>query len=227
MQPRERRTLFRMKMSRIPRVGVVAGPVVAGALLLAACGGSTDSGATQSTIDLSQASTAFVVRPPATTVPDIAIDVVAGVATEEQDYVIQAGDYPLKLASDFNVSVDELVAYNEWGSVSEFPGPGTTIKIPPGATFLVVGTTTDGDTVAAVVEANGDGDPDVSVATIPESGDNCAAGSYTIATDDFEQRVADNFDVTLAALRAANTSTSGYSSFFVGLTIVIPAKSDC
>jgi len=216
-----------MKMSRIPRVGVVVGPVVVGAMLLAACGGATDSGATQSTVDLSQASTAFVVRPPATTVPGIEVDVVAGVATEEQDYEIQPGDYPLKLAGDFNVTVDELVAYNEWGSVNEFPGPGTTIKIPPGATFVVVGTNADGDTVAAEVEANGEGAPVVSVVTIPESGDNCEAGSYTVVSGDFEQRVADNFDVTLEALRAANATTDGYSTFFVGLMVIIPAKADC
>jgi hypothetical protein len=71
---------------------VVAGPVVLGAMLLASCGGSSDSGATQSTIDLSQASTAFVVRPPATTVPGLTVDGVAVVVTEEQEYVIQAGD---------------------------------------------------------------------------------------------------------------------------------------
>jgi len=216
-----------MKTSRIPRVGVVVGPVVAGAMLLAACGGSTDSGVTQSTVDLSQASTAFVVRPPATTIPGIEIDIVGGIATEEQDYEVQSGDYPLKLAGDFNVTVDELVAYNEWGSVSEFPGPGTTIKIPPGATFVVAGTNADGETGAVVIEASGDGAPVVSVITIPESGDNCAAGSYNIVSGDFEQRVADNFDVTLEALRAANVTTSGYSQFFVGLTIIIPAKSDC
>lgn len=215
-----------MKMSRMPRVGVVAGPVVVGAMLLAACGGSADSGATQSTIDLSQASTAFVVRPPATTVPGAGDDVVGGVATEEQDYVIQAGDYPLKLATDFNVSVDDLVAYNEWGSVSQFPGPGTPIKIPPGATAEGA-SNSESATVAVVVAPNGDGESQAAVVVIPESGDNCDAGNYTVVSGDFEQRVADNFDVTLPALRAANNGTSGYSSFFVGLTIIIPAKADC
>jgi LysM repeat protein len=211
----------------MPRVGVVAGPVVAGAMLLASCGGSSDSGATQSTIDLSQASTAFVVRPPATTVPGLTVDGVAVVVTEEQEYVIQSGDYPLKLANDFNVSVSDLVAYNEWGSADEFPGIGTTIKIPPGATAVAAVSNAEGDSAAVIVEGSGDGDPDVTVVTIPDAGDNCAAGSYTIADGDFEQKVADKFDVELTALRAANRTTSGYSSFYVGLEIVIPAKSDC
>ena len=63
-----------------------------------------------------------------TTVP------VGGVSTAAQDYTIQSGDYPLKVAQQFGVTVDELVAFNEWGSANEFPFPGTVIKIPPGAT---------------------------------------------------------------------------------------------
>ncbi|MBV1893494.1 MAG: LysM peptidoglycan-binding domain-containing protein, partial [Ilumatobacteraceae bacterium] len=49
----------------------------------------------------------------------------------------------------------------------------------------------------------------------------------TVADGDFEQRVADKFDVTLDALRAANNGTSNYSAFFPGLEIKIPAKADC
>ena len=67
-------------------------------------------------------------RPPETTVVE------GGVSTAAQDYTIQSGDYPLKVANQFGVTVDELVAFNEWGSVDEFPFPGTVIKIPPGAT---------------------------------------------------------------------------------------------
>jgi hypothetical protein len=39
--------------------------------------------------------------------------------------------------------------------------------------------------------------------------------------------VANKFDVTVEALRAANSGTDDYSVFYVGLEIVIPAKSDC
>ena len=196
-------------------------------MLLAACGGSSDSGATQSTIDLSQASTAFVVRPPATTVPGFTVDGVAVAVTEEQEYVIQSGDYPLKVAADFNVSLEDLIAYNEWGSADEFPGIGTPIKIPPGATAVGVVTDAEGDSAVIVAEGNGDGDPDVTIVTIPDAGDNCAAGSYTLVDGDYPQKVADQFDVTVPALRAANSRTSGYNAFYVGLEIVIPAKADC
>ncbi len=63
--------------------------------------------------------------------------------------------------------------------------------------------------------------------TIPDAGDNCDQGDYTIAEGDFEGKVATNFDVTVEALRAANASTPNYSSFYPGLVIVIPAKADC
>lgn len=209
------------------RVGAVVGPVLVGAFLLASCG-SADEGATQSTIDLSAASTAFVVRPPATTLPtDGSVEVVDGVATTEQEYVIQAGDYPFKLVEQFGVSLEDLVAYNEWGSANEFPGPGTTIKIPPGGKAASAASTDEGETAAAEAGGSADDGASATVVTIPDAGDNCGQGTYTIVEGDFEGKVAGNFDVTVDALRAANSSTAGYNAFYPGLEIVIPAKADC
>lgn len=208
------------------RYVAVAGPVVAGALLLAACGSSSDDGATQSTIDLSQGSTAFVVRPPVTTLPTETTTPEGGVSGVAQEYTIQSGDYPLKVANQFGITVDELVAFNEWGSVNEFPYPGTVIQIPPGATVAgattttVAGATPTGSTAEAA-------ETTAPAGTIPDTGDNCGEGEYTIVDGDYEGKVASNFDVTVEALRAANASTQGYSAFYPGLTIVIPGKSDC
>ena len=110
--------------------------------MLGACGGS-DEGASQSTVALSQESTAFVVRPPETTIPVTETSAVeGGISTAAQEYTIQSGDYPLKVANQFGITVDELVAFNEWGSVDEFPFPGTVIQIPPGATVPSATTTT-------------------------------------------------------------------------------------
>ena len=216
-----------MLSNTMRRVGAVAGPVVAGAFLLASCG-SADDGATQSTIDLSAASTAFVVRPPVTTVAPDETVVEGGIVTTEQDYVVQAGDYPYLLVERFGVTLEDLVAYNEWGSANEFPGPGTTIKIPPGGKAPGAASaepasesTSDTDTDT---DAEADAEP---AATIPDAGDNCAQGEYTIVEGDYEGKVASNFDVTVEALRAANASTPNYSSFYPGLVIVIPAKADC
>jgi LysM repeat protein len=205
-----------MQSTHARRLGVLAGPVMVGALMLASCGG-TDEQATQSTIDLSEASTAFVVRPPATTVP-LEGDPAAA-TTPGQDYVVQAGDYPLKLVAEFGVTLEDLLAINEWGSPNEFPGPGTTIRIPPG-----VAPAATGDPAAA-------GDTDTadagSVAPIPDAGDNCAPGEHTIVSGDYPLKVANKYDVTLDALAAANAGNPAYSQFIVGQKITIPAKSDC
>lgn len=197
---------------------VIAGPVVVGALLLAACGGGSDSGASATTLDLSQSSTAFVVRPPVTTIaPELTVP---SVATGSQEYTVQAGDYPLKVAAQFGVTLADLIAINEWASDKEFPFPGTVIQIPPGGTVpapTTVAAGTTGDGTASTTPAE----------TIPDAGDNCAEGEYEIVDGDFEGKVATKFDVTVDALRAANANTSGYSAFYPGLKIVIPGKADC
>ena len=203
---------------------MVAGPVLVGALFLASCG-ADDSAATQSTIDLSAASTAFVVRPPATTAPPTDSVAAGEVVTTEQEYVVQAGDYPLKVTEMFGVSLDDLVAYNEWGSANEFPGPGTTIKIPPGGT--APGATEPAESTDTATDNGTDTATEAPAATIPDAGDNCGEGTYVIVAGDIPSRVADKFDVTLDALNAANAGTPGYAGFVVGIEIVIPAKADC
>jgi LysM repeat protein len=202
-----------MSSSPSRRVWAVTGPVLVGAFLLASCGAADDA-ATRSTIDLSADSTAFVVRPPATTTPPVDTAGEDGVVTTEQEYVVQPGDTPIGVANSFGVSLDELVAYNEWPSAA-LPFPGETIKIPPGGT------------TPAAASASTDTEDAAPAATIPDAGDNCAPGEYTIADGDYEGKVASNFDITVDALRSANASTPNYSSFYPGLVIVIPAKADC
>jgi LysM repeat protein len=214
--------------TRTRRLGALVGPALIGAFVLASCGGG-ETGATQSTIDLSAASTAFVVRPPATTEPPA--DTLAGdpdaVVEGTQDYEVQSGDAWYVLVTRFGVSLDDLLAVNEWTDPNTFPFPGTVILLPPGAKSVAAvasgsaGTSTDsGDTSDGTSE-------DTPTETIPDAGDNCAPGSYTIVEGDYIGKVAGKFDVTVDALNAANVNTSGYSSFYVGLEIVIPAKSDC
>jgi LysM repeat protein len=206
----------------VRRLGALVGPVVVGAVVLSSCGGG-ETAATQSTIDLSSASTAFVVRPPATTEPpaDTAGDPDA-VVEGTQEYTVQSGDYPFLLVERFGVTLEDLLGVNEWTNPNQFPGPGTVILIPPGGKSVAAAPTPTpdaaGDTSAS---------PGAATETIPDAGDNCAPGTYTIVKDDFPGRVASKFDVTVDALNAANANTSGYSSFYVGLEIVIPAKSDC
>jgi hypothetical protein len=81
------------------------------------------------------------------------------VASPEQEYAVLAGDFPLKVADQFGITIDELVAYNEWTSVAEFPGVGGIVKIPPGTTELtavtdttVLGVVTDSEEAEAIAE---------------------------------------------------------------------------
>lgn len=61
--------------------------------------------------------------------------------------------------------------------------------------------------------------------TVPAAGEVSAlAQEYTIlATDTSRQKVADLFGITVVALDQANLATPGYSAFYAGLKIVIPA----
>ncbi len=135
---RESSTLSAMlsrQSTTVRRLGAIVGPAVVGAFVLASCGGA-DSAATQSTLNLDATSTAFVVRPPATTEPpagEAAAPGEDGLVDGIQDYTVQSGDYPFLLVEKFGVTLDDLLAVNEWTDPEQFPGPGTVIKIPPGA----------------------------------------------------------------------------------------------
>jgi LysM repeat protein len=206
---------------RFPRA-VAFAAVLAPFALLTGCGES-ETGARTTMVELD--TTNYVVREPATTtstLPD------AGVATDEagrslteQSYEIQSGDYPLGVADQFGITLDELVNYNGWGSASEFPFPGTIIKIPPNA--LVAGSSSTGDTGTATETDTGTdtGTASGTTTTLPPAGE-CTPGSHTIAAGDIPITVAQKYDVTLDQLNAANSGTSGYQSFIVGTVIVIP-----
>jgi len=220
------------RVRRFPAPLAIVGPALVGAFVLASCGGGETS-ASRSTINLDADSTAFVVRPPATTIPtddEVSIDE-EGRVEGIQEYTVQPNDYPLLLVDRFGVSLDDLLAVNDWTTADQFPSPGTVIRIPPGA-FPVDGvdTQTDaadgGDDADGPADSAGGGDEGASE-TIPDAGDNCAPGTYTIEAGDYPLVVAEKFDVTVEALNAANSGTQGYDSFYVGLEIVIPAKSDC
>ncbi|HUS43695.1 MAG TPA: LysM peptidoglycan-binding domain-containing protein [Ilumatobacteraceae bacterium] len=206
------------------RLGALVGPALIGAVVLSSCGGG-ETGATQSTIDLSAASTAFVVRPPATTEPpaDSLAGDPDGVIEGTQEYTVQSGDAPYVLVTRFGVTLEDLLGVNEWTSPSQFPFPGTVILIPPGGKSVVAATTGTPSTDSAT----GTDTEATPTETIPDAGDNCSQGTYTLVDGDYPGKVASKFDVTVDALNAANANTSGYSAFYVGLEISIPAKSDC
>src|SRR5262249_3662999 len=101
---------------------VVAAGVGALALLsLAACSSGSGTGAsTATTVKLGEAS--FVTLPPVltstttTAVPGSGGATIAG----EEAYTVASGDYPLKVAKNFCITLDALVTYNGWSSANQF-----------------------------------------------------------------------------------------------------------
>lgn len=49
-----------------------------------------------------------------------------------QIYIVQAGDYAIRIADLFCVPLEDLLNFNGWATGSEFPFPGQEISIPPG-----------------------------------------------------------------------------------------------
>lgn len=136
--------------------------------------------------------------------------------TQERTYEIQAGDYLVGIASDFDVPVDNIVQYNGWSDGLRHPlVPGEAIRIPP----------SDYDPSTTSPAGPGDG-------TVPEgstAGDSvgeCPNGepreTYTIQPGDIPARVARANDTTVDELDAANVGVVGYTGFVVGIEINLP-----
>lgn len=206
------------------------------AILFAGCGG--DATGAERTI-VSMDSTAYVVKDPVTTTslaegqtpggPTVDAE---GRTEQPQEYEIQSGDWPLRVVEMFGIpgGLDALMNFNDWSDWTNFV-PGTVIRIPGGSLVpnATGGETTDtsGDTSTGDT-STGDTSGETTETTPATLADPCATGSYTIEEGDTSRvAVAEKFDVTVEELDAANANTAGYSSFYPGLQIVIPAPDDC
>lgn len=199
----------------VARPFVVAVSCVAALALLAGCGEDA-SGARTTLVEIQPSS--YVVREPVTTTTAPADPVAEdGTSSIEQQYTVVSGDFPIKVANLYGVSLTDLCNYNGWTlpNCPEFPNPGTVINIPPGG--QVPGS-------PAPDSGAGSGDPAATPpptqTTLPPG--ECAEGRYTLVDGDFPNKVARQFDITLDQLNAANANTPGYTSFIVGTEIVIP-----
>ncbi len=208
------------------RVSAGVAPLIAVGLLLSACGGSNGEAASRPTVTLEAGETSYATLPVATTIPTVDETVEAADTSGVQEYTVQAGDYGIKVAEKFGVSLQDLENINGWSSAnSEFPGIGSVIKIPAGGTAPAAANPAEEETATPATGTDAGGETGEA---IPEVGGNCEAGSYTIEAGDTSRfKVANKFDVTVEAMDAANASTNGYSAFYPGLKIVIPAKDDC
>jgi LysM repeat protein len=115
----------------------------------------------------------------------------------------------MRIASNFGVTPEAIVAYNGWEGLEHALNPGDAIRIPP----------SDYDPNATTA-------PSPSAAPAGSDGPACADGTqqerYTISAGDTRGRVAARFDVTVDELDAANAGTEFYDAFVLGVEIVIP-----
>lgn len=226
-------TLSAMLSRRGRSVGLTV--LSAALVLVAGACAETDAGPSAPTVSIRPES---YQRRPAVTLPGDAAT--PGTASEDgttdqfQNYTVGADEYPSTIADKFEISLDELLTFNDWtlanGQVPQFEGEGQEIRIPPGA--ILIDPNAPVTTDAPEPETESDGGTDTSAAgnaDIPPTslGDSCTPGRYTVEEGDFPIGVADNFDVTPEALASANSATSGFSAFYPGLEIIIPPATDC
>lgn len=216
-------------------VGSVA---VALAVGLSGCGDSGGdsgtSGAVATTIGLTSTNFVTLAPTPSTNPPITSAEPLPGSILEyESTYTVQAGDYPSTVAARFKVDFQAFLDLNGWtfdGTyVPEWPAIGTVIKIPAGATVpgepapgADSGSGTSDTTGGATEETTGTTEAPTTTVNI------CTDGTYTIVEGDTPSGVAKKLDTTIDLLKSANADTKGYSSFYVGLEIKVPAKTqDC
>ncbi|MFV0309243.1 MAG: LysM peptidoglycan-binding domain-containing protein [Desertimonas sp.] len=226
-------------LSRAVRVVATGGLTLGLAVVTGACGSSA-GGSSPATITIAPQS--YQSKPGPTVVPESTTAATAGAdgrTTQVQYYVIQSGEYPSTVANKFEIPLEDLLNINDFtlegNIVPQWPGAGATVKIPPGAKFIDpnAAAADDEPETEETTASGGTTDDGAIIESTPEeviddaTTDRCVPGKYTLEANDYPGAVAKKFDVTVEALNAANASTSGYGSFYVGLEIVIPAADDC
>lgn len=187
----------------------VVRPIVISAVslgLLAACGGDS---ATTATTMKPLTSTNFATVPP---VDETTTTVAANQVPEQQVYTIQAGDFLSKIATQFGVTIEDIVAYNEWAD-------GVNHVLIPGAEILIPG----GGTPPA--------DPAGGTTTVPVTGGQttttaaavATGATYTVEAGDYLAGIAEKFDTTVDAIVAANGWAGPDQLIYPGMEIKLPA----
>ena len=211
-----------------PRAVVLVAFGVGPLLLASGCGGSTPTGAGATIANIQP--TSFVSIPPATTTTTTTLPPQGNAAPgtrspTEQSYEIKSGDSLGRIASMYDITLEQLVNYHQFADgANQLILPGQTIRIPPDA--LVPGTAnetepeTGGDT-GTDTEPETDGDTGNETET--DTGVGC---THTIAEGEFPNRVADQYDITTEELFAANPG-GVMDTFLVGATLNIPANGNC
>lgn len=166
--------------------------------------------------------TNFATIPPVqSTLPGSTTTLPTNAIGAEQLYTVASGDSPLGVANKYGIALETLLAYNGWVSPSQFPYPGTQIRIPPSAiepTITDAATGTGGTTGGTGGTDSGTAQPsDPGCGTRP-------AGTYTVQKNDTIFGIRRKFCVSLASLLSANNWASSSVVIVPGDVINIPAS---
>jgi LysM repeat protein len=185
---------------------------------LAACADPDDSGDTSDTtvVTVTQADVQTI-PPTSSTLPPGPGEVV----NQALDYEVQSGDYLAGIAAKYSVSLDELIAYNEFPEGANHPlYPGDVIQIPPGYTIPAETTTT---TTAATAATTGSTDSTAAGEETSTTVDTSQGGSYEVQAGDYLAGIATKVGSTVDAIVAANGWADGASHpLYPGDIIKIP-----
>ncbi len=200
------------------RAVIFAAFCVAPLMLAAGCGDSTGSGSGGLLSPIQPSS--YVTIEPATTTTTTTIFVDPGqpggptISPDPQTYVVVAGDSLSKIASLFDMSVDELIAYNSWtDGTDHLLLAGDEILIPPNKP--IPGSGTPGTP----------GTPGVTTTTSAgQPGTGC---SHTVVAGDNPTRVAKKYGITVDQLSNANLDNPAYNTFLIGSQLTIPPEGNC
>ena len=110
---------------------IVCIALIVSSFVMGACG--VDVSGTATTV-VPIGPTDFATIPPVqTTLPNTTTTLPPGAVGVEQQYIVQAGDSPIKVATLFGITVTELLAWNGLVAATQFPYPGRKLRIPPTA----------------------------------------------------------------------------------------------
>ncbi len=184
---------------------IVCIALIVSSFVMGACG--VDVSGTATTV-VPIGPTDFATIPPVqTTLPNTTTTLPPGAVGVEQQYIVQAGDSPIKVATLFGITVTELLAWNGLVAATQFPYPGRKLRIPP--TAQVVSTNVQQTNTANPVGQPGCG--------------NRPEGVYEVAQGDSLYVIMKKFCVSMPALLAANQWSSIDVFLYAGMKINIPA----
>jgi LysM repeat protein len=212
---------------RFPRTLAFAALAASPLLALTSCG--DDAEGAKTTLGTVQ-TTSYVVEPPVTTTSTTTVPSAlpeGQVDPNEQIHIVVSGDSVYKIASTYGITPDALVNYNDWSDGINHPlFQGDEVKIPPNSQVPSQAPATEAPSTGGGGDTGG-GDTDGGDTTATTAAPSGAGCTHTIVSGDNPTRVANQYNITVDELAAANAGNSAYQNFLIGSSLSIPANGSC